>query len=42
MKVSEALRHPKVLMLASAYFLTTSANYGIEFFCRVFCKSGTR
>jgi len=32
MKVSEALRHPKVLMLALAYFLTTSANYGIEFF----------
>jgi len=32
MKVTEALRNPKVLMLALAYFLTTSANYGIEFF----------
>src|SRR5260221_4153761 len=32
MKVSEALMHKKVIALAFAYFLMTSANYGIEFF----------
>ncbi len=30
--VLEALRHPKVLLLAAAYFGCTTANYGIEFF----------
>ena len=32
MTVLEALRHPKVLLLALAYFCCTTANYGIEFF----------
>lgn len=32
MKLLEALRHPKVLLLAAAYFCSTSANYGVEFF----------
>jgi MFS transporter, ACS family, tartrate transporter len=32
MSVFEALRHPKVLFLALAYFGCTTANYGIEFF----------
>jgi ACS family tartrate transporter-like MFS transporter len=32
MKVTEALRHPKVLLLALAYFGCTTANYGVEFF----------
>ena len=32
MKVLEALTHPKVLLLALAYFLGVSANYGLEFF----------
>jgi ACS family tartrate transporter-like MFS transporter len=32
MKVLEALTHPKVLLLAFAYFLAVSANYGLEFF----------
>jgi ACS family tartrate transporter-like MFS transporter len=32
MKVLEALGHPKVLLLALAYFLAVSANYGLEFF----------
>jgi ACS family tartrate transporter-like MFS transporter len=31
-KVLEALRSPRVLILALAYFLTTSANYGFESF----------
>lgn len=30
--VLEALGHPKVLLLALAYFLGVSANYGLEFF----------
>jgi ACS family tartrate transporter-like MFS transporter len=30
--VLEALAHPKVLLLALAYFLGVSANYGLEFF----------
>src|SRR5580698_4062112 len=30
--VLEALGHPKVLLLAFAYFLAVSANYGLEFF----------
>ena len=32
MTVFEALRHPKVLLLATAYFFCVTANYGIEFF----------
>jgi ACS family tartrate transporter-like MFS transporter len=32
MTVLEALRHPKVLLLAAAYFGCTTANYGVEFF----------
>jgi len=32
MTVLEALRHPKVLLLTLAYFCSTSANYGVEFF----------
>ncbi|MCX6955824.1 MAG: MFS transporter [Verrucomicrobia bacterium] len=32
MTVMEALRHPKVLMLAAAYFFCVTANYGVEFF----------
>jgi len=32
MTLLQALRHPKVLLLAAAYFLSTSANYGVEFF----------
>ncbi|MBI5775657.1 MAG: MFS transporter [Verrucomicrobia bacterium] len=30
--VLQALRHPKVLMLATAYFFIVTANYGVEFF----------
>jgi ACS family tartrate transporter-like MFS transporter len=32
MTVREALAHPKVLLLAAAYFGVVTANYGIEFF----------
>jgi ACS family tartrate transporter-like MFS transporter len=32
MKLSEALRHPKVLLLAAAYFFIVTGNYGVEFF----------
>jgi ACS family tartrate transporter-like MFS transporter len=32
MKVTEALRHPKVLLLALAYFLAVTGSYGVEFF----------
>jgi len=32
MTVLEALRHPKVLLLALAYFGCVTANYGVEFF----------
>jgi len=32
MGVLEALRHPKVLLLAAAYFFIVTGNYGIEFF----------
>ena len=32
MKVTEALRHPKVLLLALVYFLAVTGSYGIEFF----------
>lgn len=32
MTILEALRHPKVLLLAAAFFGTVTANYGIEFF----------
>lgn len=32
MGLLEGLRHPKVLLLAAAYFCATSANYGYEFF----------
>jgi ACS family tartrate transporter-like MFS transporter len=32
MTVMEALRHPKVLLLAAAYFCTVTGSYGVEFF----------
>jgi len=32
MKVTEALRHPKVLLLALVYFLAVTGSYGVEFF----------
>jgi ACS family tartrate transporter-like MFS transporter len=32
MTVLEALRHPKVLWLAAAYFFVVSTSYGVEFF----------
>ncbi len=32
MGVLEGLRHPRVLMLAAAYFFAVTANYGVEFF----------
>jgi MFS transporter, ACS family, tartrate transporter len=32
MTVLEALRHPKVLLLAAAYFLIVTGSYGVEFF----------
>ncbi len=32
LKLLEALRHPKVLILAAAYFFIVTANYGVEFF----------
>lgn len=32
MRVSDALRHPKVLLLAAAYFFIVTGNYGVEFF----------
>jgi ACS family tartrate transporter-like MFS transporter len=32
MGVLEALRHPKVLLLAAAYFFIVTGNYGVEFF----------
>ena len=32
MKVSEALKHPKVLLMALAYFCTVTGSYGVEFF----------
>ncbi len=32
MTVTEALRHPKVLLLALAYFFVVTGTYGIEFF----------
>jgi len=32
MTLVEAFRNPKVLLLATAYFCSTTANYGIEFF----------
>jgi MFS transporter, ACS family, tartrate transporter len=32
MKTAEALRHPKVLLLALVYFLAVTGSYGIEFF----------
>ncbi len=32
MTVLDALRHPKVLLLAAAYFFAVTANYGVEFF----------
>jgi ACS family tartrate transporter-like MFS transporter len=34
----EALTHPKILLLALAYFLAVSANYGIEFFLPTILK----
>jgi ACS family tartrate transporter-like MFS transporter len=38
MKLLEALTHPKVLLLAGAYFLAVSANYGLEFFLPTILK----
>jgi ACS family tartrate transporter-like MFS transporter len=32
MTVGEALRNPKVILLATAYFFCVTANYGVEFF----------
>jgi ACS family tartrate transporter-like MFS transporter len=32
MTVLQGLRHPKVLLLAAAYFFIVTANYGVEFF----------
>jgi ACS family tartrate transporter-like MFS transporter len=32
MGILQALRHPKVLILAAAYFLVVTANYGVEMF----------
>ena len=32
MTVIEALSHPKVILLSTAYFFTVTANYGVEFF----------
>ncbi|HWE35169.1 MAG TPA: MFS transporter [Isosphaeraceae bacterium] len=32
MKVTEAFRNPKVLLLAAAYFFIVTGNYGVEFF----------
>ena len=32
MKVTEALRHPKVVLLALVYFLAVTGSYGVEFF----------
>ncbi len=32
MSVLQALQHPKVLMLAAAYFFVVSTSYGVEFF----------
>ena len=31
-KLSQALRHPKVLLLAIVYFLVVTGSYGVEFF----------
>jgi ACS family tartrate transporter-like MFS transporter len=38
MKLLEALMHPKVLLLALAYFLAVSANYGLELFLPTILK----
>ncbi len=32
MSVLDAIRHPKVLLLAAAYFFIVTGNYGVEFF----------
>ena len=32
MTLLEALSHPKVLLLAAAYFFIVTGNYGVEFF----------
>ncbi len=37
--VFQALRHPKVLLLALAYFCTVTGSYGIEFFMPTILKS---
>ncbi len=39
MTVGEALRNPKVLLLAAAYFCTVTGSYGIEFFMPRILKS---
>ncbi len=38
MTLGQALCHPKVLLLTLAYFCTTSANYGFEFFMPTILK----
>jgi ACS family tartrate transporter-like MFS transporter len=38
MKLVEAFQNPKVLLLAVAYFCSTSANYGVEFFLPTILK----
>jgi len=38
MKLMEAFQHPKVLLLALAYFCSTSANYAVEFFLPTILK----
>jgi ACS family tartrate transporter-like MFS transporter len=38
MKLLEALTHPKVLLLALAYFMAVSANYGLELFLPTILK----
>ena len=32
MTVLQALRHPKVLLLAAAYFFVVTGNYGVELY----------
>jgi MFS transporter, ACS family, tartrate transporter len=38
LRVLEALRHPKVLLLALAYFFAVTGNYGVEFFLPTILK----
>jgi len=39
MTFTEALRHPKVLLLVTAYFFVVAGNYGLEFFLPSILKS---